>query len=1555
MEQKGTGKNGRVNSMGAGRMGVSKRVLVFGLMFCLVGLPPFMDQNAKPETYENEPGKGFISAFSDNSTGNILNFAAAGEVTLYVNVPKNTTVTNATMNLTGLEYTNNGLISDTSSQDFASGALNKLIIDDDSIRTPKADIKGAIWCPFGVDAVLYGSEGFLSDYSSGVNLGIPTVEDMNFTCGDWRGNDGSDTEHPLLVTTNATIVASGEKVNEDYYGTRVYTFYQNRTLSLDTSFQFPTTDYGKIEFISLDSGGSNGMLGGAYYPSSTTANSLLYWKDNDNISLIWNEDDDITMFDGNWLRDDSILYVVGSDVNGELYIYKYFSQNETLEEILDGYMVGYPKISIRPQEDYGIIIGTAKGQYPPSSESMIYKYDLSSNEITLIDENNYNWTDIDWNKDGTEALVCGENGALYLYDNSTSEFSSIETNTSSDLKGIDWDCDNLYAIIVGEDGTVLKFDDSISMCLSLFMPNGSFVSSITEINSIVSVIPSWDFDGKGDLADVSVSNDGGATWFYAENDSEIDFPEKGDELLYVINISAIDTSESPVFYAINLNYTVEGDYSVDPYLDIGDDTTIDWDYDGSFEITETVDDFSWILNQYISNHGANENGFVSIPFVYYSDSQGAIEISDLWINYSTPEFVITDLSFSELYREIGQSVTITATIWNNGDIDANSVLVQFYDDSELLDTVTDNILKNDFQYFELNWIPQTDGFHNLSISVDPTNSFNAINRDRSRFLEYYFVPSLKLTTFEIQSEVTTEFTNTSIYAEEFIINIGGTFIGNDVSICIGENTVLYNDASLEMVDSSGFVSNIIECGNGADVNFNGLTYVGGDTIYVDCSIISLSNISHIEISDEISIDNGGSTDIDNTLSVSFGYALVADGSSLEIDNSDYVWLGGLESSGSSIINIENTNYLKTNNIISDGGGQINLVNSIQVESENITSTNNGLIYINDAYLTSTGMIANTGGNVTLDNTVWFLQDDINGNQEQLHIIDSVIHMASESGSISINSNNGGELSIVNTTMSAGNDCDYAINLETGTTALIEDCTIDGLDTLHVRTGDIQIRNVKIKNADSSAIEFNGVVAIIENITIENSTENDIILESGSNLTTWDSEFNNSKILVYDTSTITKKWDLLVQVLDEFEEPVEDAEVKVYDNNSILVYNYTTDSTGYVSEQMLCSEYEKTSSSTSAPNPYRIEASKESISGFGTTTTSMTRFQDIPLQIWYTNDANITCQWEGVILPITDARSNENPIFKYVSARTDNYVGTSLHYMYDEGPLGLIEQWDETWTFNIQIFDKDDNCVAGGGEPPSGRMIFNDVTSPKSRESNSGAFISVGFNFHAFDVVPNKNTPVSFKVVVTATWGAVYATWPHLGLDPIGKTKYSHINYMVMGGITETYLGVITNTRSSTFVIINGGTDEDHPKYYANVPPRTEFQFKTQIAWDEEGAMTQDWFRFDVVCREAHTKENTHYSGTEFKDEKEDFGLYISPLNALRGTDIITWKFDTLNSGTWMYEFHLRGRYYAKTIWPFSDTSTWQYQPYGDWMLVRDSDTFGYNNDVYIQLQLFSPP
>lgn len=88
----------------------------------------------------------------------------------------------------------------------------------------------------------------------------------------------------------------------------------------------------------------------------------------------------------------------------------------------------------------------------------------------------------------------------------------------------------------------------------------------------------------------------------------------------------------------------------------------------------------------------------------------------------------SDITYTPSVPTIGDTVTITATVKNNGITDANNVTISFYNgDPDAGGTLIDeatilNIPRGGSGAVSVNWITPTSGIHNIFVLIDPADA-----------------------------------------------------------------------------------------------------------------------------------------------------------------------------------------------------------------------------------------------------------------------------------------------------------------------------------------------------------------------------------------------------------------------------------------------------------------------------------------------------------------------------------------------------------------------------------------------------------------------------------------------------------------------------------------------------------------------------------------------------------------------------------------------------------------------------------------------------------------
>ena len=246
---------------------------------------------------------------------------------------------------------------------------------------------------------------------------------------------------------------------------------------------------------------------------TTISSGCISQNESDNNDLLSRED----LNSGEWMPDGSYALIVG-----ETYVWKYLDEKFMIEMNEDN---DHP---IKFNGNYGDITNT--GQiYILASTGEIKRYsgDNAWNYVTVnsgvflslksMDTNvnddilivgNYgtiltgireqiesgttkNLNSVSWNKNGSEAMIVGDDGTILLYKNDSIIDLSEQGNIDSDLYGVSWSFDG-KALLVGEKGIILeyknqeisnmsyKYSNSTTLYDVMWKPNGNYALLVGE-------------------------------------------------------------------------------------------------------------------------------------------------------------------------------------------------------------------------------------------------------------------------------------------------------------------------------------------------------------------------------------------------------------------------------------------------------------------------------------------------------------------------------------------------------------------------------------------------------------------------------------------------------------------------------------------------------------------------------------------------------------------------------------------------------------------------------------------------------------------------------------------------------------------------------------------------------------------------------------------------------------------------------------------------------------------------------------------------------------------
>jgi len=150
---------------------------------------------------------------------------------------------------------------------------------------------------------------------------------------------------------------------------------------------------------------------------------------------------------------------------------------------------------------------------------------------------------------------------------------------------------------------------------------------------------------------------------------------------------------------IDMNFLIyDGDFPLNPYLDVGADGTNDWSYSGVFNDTDDTPDFGGALNTYLESCSQDDDGFCEVPIRFNSETNGTIEVSEILIKY-TELFNPFTLSTSIIQNFLTDSNTNGSVIMpiriqsgSNGTVEVSDIEINYYGSDNI--TITANYYGN---------------------------------------------------------------------------------------------------------------------------------------------------------------------------------------------------------------------------------------------------------------------------------------------------------------------------------------------------------------------------------------------------------------------------------------------------------------------------------------------------------------------------------------------------------------------------------------------------------------------------------------------------------------------------------------------------------------------------------------------------------------------------------------------------------------------------------------------------------------------------------------------
>ncbi len=259
-------------------------------------------------------------------------------------------------------------------------------------------------------------------------------------------------------------------------------------------------------------------------------------------------------------------------------------------------------------------------------------------------------------------------------------------------------------------------------------------------------------------------------------------------------------------------------YPFNPYLDVSNNGTNQWNFGGSYQASQLTNDFSGEINNFLGSNASNSSP-VLVPLKLHSDSAGVLKITDLAIQYSftdtiPPNFVTASLSPALLAKNSMFTIGIKAS--DNEKVD--SVKASFNNN-------TYNLAPVSTDSFTVSIVADTIGNFPVTVTV---SDISGLKRDTVLYVTVYSpVPDVEVLNNNISIVPATIFVNDSVHLTAIVKNNSNLNIPNlQVALIINGNTQLTKTVTLNPLAQ-------------AQVNFDWLAKMGQDTIRIKADPLNL--------------------------------------------------------------------------------------------------------------------------------------------------------------------------------------------------------------------------------------------------------------------------------------------------------------------------------------------------------------------------------------------------------------------------------------------------------------------------------------------------------------------------------------------------------------------------------------------------------------------------------------------------------------------------------------------------------------------------------------------
>lgn len=498
---------------------------------------------------------------------------------------------------------------------------------------------------------------------------------------------------------------------------------------------------------------------------------------------------------------------------------------------------------------------------------------------------------------------------------------------------------------------------------------------------------------------------------------------------------------------------------------------------------------------------------------------------------------------------VGDALNITAEIRNQGENDADIIIVRFYDGNNTIgDTSIIGLSSNTSKNVSVVWNVDSVGEHTISVITDPDNHVKEDNETNNVLQQNITIKSRPdLTISNITVNPAYPFEGESAEISIVVSNIGGT--DTEATADVYLNTI-NPQSKVGSANASAPSNSEAVC----KITWRADNITGVSRLYavVTSSIRETNTANNAARKDIIVYSRQG--DIN-----------VGDGEVKNI-NSDYVHTGSI---------------LVTNN------GTLSIANSelklVQVRDYQYgIIIDNAILYLNKSTIKSNHQFV-----IYLYNNSHIILDRSTISANCIVSVGNTTLLVKNSN---IESNIAGTLNAINIIENSKMTGDIFINL---TTLEVSNSNING--ALNITSGTISLTNSKVFGAinfESSSLTLTNVVTDSSSVRLSSSSMfiNDSAIKTsklklyGANITTANStytqplEFINSTVSVINVTTpsisisgdsaLYKYWWLTVIVRDYADTPVPNANITIRSLNSDYTVNATTDNSGSAIAQIL---------------------------------------------------------------------------------------------------------------------------------------------------------------------------------------------------------------------------------------------------------------------------------------------------------------------------------------------------------------------------------------------------